>query len=240
MVALRGPAANHIGTFLADVSSDNKPAILGLFKSKLSSLYTHEEVRQWLADHPQLISEEFIKVANFFDKYDSVNHRLLLDCLRVCELQGSLDSYNRFVDFYDKSDKSDWVNLSLQANPKQTRVSTKYFAVVTWDLGLTHLNELLLQHKDEIIAKPFCEWQAFIEELKKSQSELRLERVSTNEVMNEFNQRYESLASLSCYQDVVSATSKANRVLKEVRNKPNEMQLGIAMYTALASVKTWR
>ena len=46
--------------------------------------------------------------------------------------------------------------------------------------------------------------------------------------MDEFNQRYGSLTSLPCYQDVVSATSKANRVLKEVRNKPNEMQLGIA------------
>ena len=58
--------------------------------------------------------------------------------------------------------------------------------------------------------------------------------------MDDFNQRYGSLTSLPCYQDVVSATSKANRVLKEVRNKPNEMQLGIAMYTALASVKTPR
>ena len=46
--------------------------------------------------------------------------------------------------------------------------------------------------------------------------------------MDDFNQRYGSLTSLSCYQDVVSATSKANRVLKEVRNMPNEMQLGIA------------
>ena len=125
MVALRGPAANHITTFWTDVSSDKKSAILGLFKSKLSSLYIHEEVRQWLADHPQLISEEAIKVANFFDQYDTVNHRLLLDCLRVCELQVSLDTYNIHVDFYGKSDMSDWVNLSLEANPKQTRVSIK-------------------------------------------------------------------------------------------------------------------
>ena len=110
MVALRGPAANHISIFWADVSSDKKSAILGLFKSKLSSLYTHEEVRQWLADHPQLITEEFIKVANFFDKFDSVDHRLHLDCLRVCELQVSLDTYSMHVDFYGNSDKSDWVN----------------------------------------------------------------------------------------------------------------------------------
>ena len=237
MVALRGPAANHIATFWADVSSDKKPAILGLFKSRLTCLYHHEEVRQWLADHPHLLTEEIIRIAFFFDKHGVIDHRLHLDCLRVSELQGSPDFFSHYVEHFRKSNKVNWIRLNLEANPRQTRVSTKYFADVTWELTLNCSNELLLQHEDEIIAKPFCEWQAFIEELKKSQSELRLERVSANDVMNDFKQRYGEVSSLSCYKDVVSATSRANRVLQEVRNKPIEMQLGIAMYTTLTSLR---
>ena len=113
MVALRGSAANHIATFWSDVNVDNQSAIQGLFKSKLSILYTHEEVRQWLVDHLQLVTEEVLRVAYFFDKHDSVNHRMHLECLRVCELPSSLSTYSLYVEHYAKSNKAQWIGLSL-------------------------------------------------------------------------------------------------------------------------------
>ena len=71
-----------------------------------------------MIEFPHLINDEVLRVADFADKYDSIDAYAHLNYLRLCEAPKVLSTYSSYVEFYLKTEKADWLNLSLEANPR--------------------------------------------------------------------------------------------------------------------------
>ena len=61
------------------------------------------------------------------------------------------------------------------------------------------MQELLCEHKDQILARPFSELLEYIAELKKETNELKLERVSTKEVLADLSKNYGTVDHFTGY-----------------------------------------
>ena len=185
MTAMGGACAQHIKVFIQDLTAEEKSRTLELYMGELAIFFENTDACRWLSEHVDLIDDVTLRLTRYICRKGLENAYELLQLSRITDITESLDIFNSVAQQFMKSDKHDWVSLSLEKLPMQQKVTLDACIETLTELKELRRHSIFSSNKEKIISSPFCEWQHIFQQLTEETSSWNVDRVTLTEALKE-------------------------------------------------------